>query len=134
MNKKVNELERYSSKDCIIIQNLPLLSPNQTLVEDVVRLLNEQLQIKVMSSDIVACHFLAPYKVTKDPPPVIVKFVYFWQKDRAWSRKYWLKNYSNPITGFPVYFRERLTKSDRDLMDYMHGLGLKTATIVFPKF
>ena len=28
LNKKVNELERYSSKDCIIIQNLPLLSPN----------------------------------------------------------------------------------------------------------
>ena len=128
LNKKVNELERYSSKDCIIIQNLPLLSPKQSLVEDVVRLLNEQLQIKVMSSDIVACHFLAPYKGTKDPPPVIVKFVYFWQKDRAWSRKYWLKNYTNPVNGFPVYFRERLTKSDRDLMDYMHGLGLKTAT------
>ena len=30
LNKKVNELERYSSKDCIIIQNLPVLSPNQT--------------------------------------------------------------------------------------------------------
>ena len=59
LNKKVNELERYSSKDCIIIQNLPLLSPKQSLVEDVVRLLNEQLQIKVMSSDIVACHFLS---------------------------------------------------------------------------
>ena len=24
LNKKVNELERYSSKDCIIIQKLPL--------------------------------------------------------------------------------------------------------------
>ena len=128
LNKKVIELERCSTEDCIIIQNSPLLSPNQCLVEDVVRLLNEELQIKVMSSDIVACHSLAPYKGTKVPPPVIVKFVSFWEKDRAWSRNYWLKNYTNPVNGFPVFFRERLTKSDRDLMDYMHGLGVKIAT------
>ena len=117
LNKKVNELERYSSKVCIIILNLPLFSPNQSFVEDVVRLLDEQLQIKVMFSDIVACHSIAPYKGTEAPPPVIVKFVYFWQKDRAWSRKYRLKNYKNTINGFPVCFRERLTKSERDLMD-----------------
>ena len=80
LNKKVNELERYSSKDCIINQNLPLLSPNQSLVEVVVRLLNEELRIKVMSSDIVPCHFLARFKGTKNPPAVILNFVYFWQK------------------------------------------------------
>ena len=50
------------------------------------------------------------------------------KKDRAWSRKNWLKNYTNPVNGFPVYFRERLPNSDRDLTDYMHGFGVKTAT------
>ena len=86
MNKEVNKIERYSSKNCIIIQNLPLLSPNQSLLEDVVRSLTEQLQIKVISYGLAACHFVTPFEGTEDPLLVIVKLVYFWQKDRALSR------------------------------------------------
>ena len=81
-----------------------------------------------MSSDIVPCHFLAPFKGTNDLPPVILKFVYFLLKSSAWSREFCLKIYTNPVDDFLVYFTVRLTKSDRDLMDYMHGLGLQTAT------
>ena len=87
--QKSEQVRTSLAKDCIIIQKFPLLSPNQSLVEDVIRLLSEQLQIKVMSSDIVACHFLAPFKGIKDTPQAIVNFVYLWQENKAWSRKHW---------------------------------------------
>ena len=58
---------------------------------------------------------------------MIVQIVQFWKK-KVYAQKYWLKSYSNEINDEPVYFRERLTKRDRDLKDYMDGLGLVTST------
>ena len=127
LETSINRIERYTSKDSIIIQNLPLISGNN-LVADVMDFLQRVFQTQVNELDFVACHFLGQVRDTKSPPPVIVKFVHFWKKDRIWARKYWLKNFKNPVNGKPVFMHERLTKRDRDLSDYAAGLGLKVSS------
>ena len=127
LETSVNRIERYTSKDSIIIQNLPLISGNN-LVADVINFFSRVFQTQVNEQDLVACHFLGQVKDIKFPPPVIVKFVHFWKKDRIWARKYWLRNFGNPVNNKPVFMHERLTKRDRDLSDYAAGLGLKVSS------
>ena len=45
LEKKVNELDIYSSKDCLIINNLPLLNVDYT--KDVLALFNDVLGLEV---------------------------------------------------------------------------------------
>ena len=127
LSKKVNEIERYSSKDCIIINNLPLMHGSNYWV-DILGFFHAALNIKVDRDQIVACHPLGPIKDVSNPPAFIVKFVYFDIKDRVWGRKHFLRDYSNPVNSKPVYLYERLTKRDSQLLDYMKGLGFKTTT------
>ena len=127
LEKKVNDIERYSSKDCIIINNLPLVHGTDYW-EDVLTFFANYLNIKVERDSIVACHPLGPIHNPSQPPAFIVKFVYFDVKDRIWGRKHFLRNQLNPTNAKPIFLNERLTKRDADLMDYLKGLGLKTST------
>ena len=86
LTAKVNELERYSSEDSILIINLPLLSGSK-LVEDVIKLMQNNLQIQVNQFDLIAFHFLKPYKSTVDSPSVRVNFVHFWKKNTLFGHK-----------------------------------------------
>ena len=45
LENKVNEMERYSSKDCVILQNLPLSSGYFT--QDVLAFLNDVMGVEV---------------------------------------------------------------------------------------
>ena len=68
LSKKVNEIEeieRYSSKDCFIINNLPLMSNYWV---DVLGFFHAALNIKVDRDQIVACHPLGPIKDVSNPP------------------------------------------------------------------
>ena len=86
---KVNELERYSSKDCVIIQNLPMLHGN--IIRDVLDLFNNILGLDVSDYDLKACHPLG-IASRNQKTSVIVKFMYFETKNRVYGRKKFLKN------------------------------------------
>ena len=90
MKIKVNQLEKYQSKDCLIFRNLPF-SSNGTYLSDVIDLIQNVLNVNIEPRDLKACHPLgrgSPF----NPPPVISKFVYFDQKERIWTRKGLLRN------------------------------------------
>ena len=50
------------------------------------------------------------------------------EKGRCLGAQIKVESYSNKINGKPVCFRERPTKRERELMDYMNELGLVTST------
>ena len=104
---KVNELERYSSKDCVIIQNLSMLHGNT--IRDLLDLFNNVLGLDVSDYDMKASHPLGIVS-RNQKTSVIVKFVYFETKNRVYGRKNFLKNVLNPVNKEPVYFTERQTK------------------------
>ena len=58
LEKRVNEMERYSSKDCVILQNLPLGSGN--LTQDVLAFFNDVMGVEVNSYDLKVCYHLGP--------------------------------------------------------------------------
>ena len=125
LDNKVNEMEIYSSKDCVILQNLPLRSGNFT--QDVLTFLNEVMGVEVNSYDLKACHPLGPVSQNQKCV-VIVKFVYFDIKNRIYGRKKLLKDFLHPVNKQPVYITERLTQRDSELLDYSRGLGMYTVT------
>ena len=58
LENKVNEMERHSSKDCVILLKLPLRSRNFTQV--VLAFFNEVMVVEVKLYDLKACHPLGP--------------------------------------------------------------------------
>ena len=126
MKIKVNQLERYQSKDCLIFRNLPF-SSNGTYLSDVIDLIQNVLNVNIEPRDLKTCHPLgrgSPF----NPPPVIAKFVYFDQKERIWTRKGFLRNYRNPNNGKPVFILERLSKYDKSLKEEAQAKQLKVTT------
>ena len=122
----MNDIERYSSKDCIIINNLPLVHGTDYW-EEVLTFFANYLNIKVERDSIVACHLLGPIHNPSQPPAFIVKFVYFDVKETM-GKKTFPEKSANPTNAKPIFLNERLTKRDADLMDYLKGLGLKTSS------
>ena len=128
LSKQINEQERYNSKNCIIVSNLPLTSGISNF-KDVTQFLREYLGIVVQETDLQACHPLGKFTDRRQPPNVIVRFLHFYTKDRIWARKYQLKGKMNPINNKTIYLRDCLTKPDSDLLDYARGLGCVTTSM-----
>ena len=63
LERKVNDIERYSSKDCVIISNLPL-QHGSDYWEDIIGFFAKFLSIRVNRHQIVACHPLGPINDT----------------------------------------------------------------------
>ena len=94
-SKKTNEQERYSSKNCLIISNLPLVT-GISYSADVILFLKEYLGVIVNEWDLQACHPLFKFYSELNSTAVIVRFLDFNVKDRIWRRKYILKGRTNP--------------------------------------
>ena len=73
---KLNDVERYQSKDCIIFRNLHLLS-NQNVTVDVVHFVKTALGVQLDSSVLGACHPLGIIDDSRQPSIIIAKFLYF---------------------------------------------------------
>ena len=89
LSEKVNDVERYTSKDTIIFRNLPFLS-EKDVTTDVIGFIRKVLHVEVTSGDQVACHELGRIVDINEPPPITVKFLYFGQKNQIWGRKNFL--------------------------------------------
>ena len=123
---KVNQLERYESKDRLIFRNLPI-GANGSLIMDVVAFIRNVMQVECEPHDLKACHALGN-GTTQQPPGIVAKFLYNDQKERIWSRKRFLKFFKNPMNGKPVFLYERLTKYDINLKETAESQNLLVTT------
>ena len=121
--------ERYTSKDCVIMENLPLVDDKDlTLSQQVCNFLRNFLNNDTTPSNFKACHFFGPWRDLNRPPAVIIKFIYFEEKNEVYSRRSWLASVKNPKNGYSIFFKERLPPNDRDIKKYADSLGLITTT------
>ena len=84
LKERISEQEKCSSKDTIIINNLPLLQ-DADLVSSVLYFFKTFMDIQLLQEDLKACHVLGKCSDINKPPPVVVNFVYFHQKKRCLS-------------------------------------------------
>ena len=124
----VSQQEKYSSKDCIIIENVPLRRSDQPLTHQVCQFFSKFLQCLTQPSNFKACHPLGPWKELNYPPAIIVKYVYFGEKNEIYGRRSWLSQVKNPINGRPIFIKERLPKAQKEIKDYADEQGLITTT------
>ena len=124
LEQRVSAQERYSSKDCLILENLPIVNNQVPLSHQVCDFLAQFLQYKTSPSNFKACHLLGTWKNINYPPAVIVKFLYFGEKSEIYNRKSWLANIRNPNNNKQIFLKERLPPADRLLKQYADDLGL----------
>ena len=129
LKERISEQEKYSSKDTIIINNLPLLQ-DADLVSSVLYFFKTFLDIQLLREDLKACHFLGKCSDINKPPPVVVKFVYFHQKNDVYVRRSMLgkRGKQNPINTENIYINERLPKEQLLIKKYANDKGLITTT------
>ena len=126
LRTKINDLERYQSKDSVIIYNLPRKT-NQVM-EDVLRVFNNQLKVSVSRCDINACHHPSKRQDPRRLPPMIVEFLYFNKKKRIFARKELLEEENNPLNNQPSFHGKQLTKSVVLLNSVAEEKGLLVTT------
>ena len=79
LEERVGKQEQYSSKDTIIIINLPIYDANLPLSGNVLKFIECFLDYRLQIGDIKDCHLL-PKTENQSVPSVVVKFVYFHPK------------------------------------------------------
>lgn len=94
LDERLREQERYSSKDSIIINNPPYDPKDCELISNTVNFFKTFLNIELKGASFKACHLLPgkkqlPYGLM---PSVIVKFVYFEEKNQVYSQRKLLKD------------------------------------------
>ena len=100
LRTKIIDLERYQSKDSVTIYNLARES--NRVMKDVLRLFNNRLKVSVSPCDSKACHPLSKMQDPRSPSAVIVKFLYFNQKNVFLQGKK-LKGEINPLNNQPKF-------------------------------
>ena len=128
VESRVLETEKYSSKDCLIIENMPEVDGNLPLATKVCAFFDLYLNWKSDETNFKACHYLSSPKIGRKPPAIIVKFVYFGEKQEVCGRKSWLAQKKNAKNGLPIFIKERLPKLQNELKTYAEQESLITTT------
>lgn len=125
---RVRQQERYSSKDCLIFTNPPIASPNDDIPSVMCSFLKQFLNWDTNPGNFKACHYLGKWRTDKHPPAVIIKFIYFSEKDAIYGRRTWLSKKMNPFNEKPIFIKERLAKYDLETKLHAESQGLITTT------
>ena len=93
LESRVLETKKFSSKDCLIIENMPDVDGNLPIATKVCAFFDLYLNSKTYETLFEACHYLSSPRIGRKWPAIIVKFVYF-GKNRSfmdvtldWPRK-----------------------------------------------
>ena len=124
LKTRVQLQERYSSKDCLTFYNFPVNTSSPILSEHMCEAIKRYFQYSLEPTDFKACHVL-PAKHGKNVP-IIIKFIYFADKDEIFNRRKQLAVCKN--LGKALYVSERLSKSDLEIKQKCNELGLVTTT------
>ena len=106
LEKRVLECEKYSSKDCIKLTNIPLQKSNVPLAAQVCSFFEKHLFYLTHPGK--ACLVRGKWKDSVSPPPYCFKVFVFWRINEIYGRKSWLASQVNPINGGSFYMNERL--------------------------
>ena len=82
---RISEQERYSSKDCLIFNNAPITQDGD-LWNQMASFINDFMGYKIQPGAFKACHVLGKGHGDK-PPAVIIKFLYFQDKNEVYLRR-----------------------------------------------
>ena len=93
LEARVIEQEIYSSKDCLIIENLPIEDRNAPLSHQVCHFFQKFLNHETRPNNFKACHYLGKWQSNTFPPAVIVKFLFFDEKKTS----YWEESPGCPV-------------------------------------
>ena len=128
LKERISEQEKNSSKDTIIINNLPWLQ--NVLVSSVLPFFKTFLDNQLLREDLKACHFSSKCSDINMPPPVLVNLFYFHQKNDDYVRRSMLdkRGKQNPINTENIYINERLPKEQLLNKMYANDKGLITIT------
>ena len=119
LSNRVVELEKYSRKLCLTINNLEY---GDNPLQDVLQLF-QSLNINIPASNIAACQPLGANHFS----PLIVKFIYHADRDVVWRRRSWLKDFKNR-RGFQISFDECLAPKDRKIRYEARQMKIETFT------
>ena len=131
LDQRLREQERYSSKDSIIINNPPdNPRDDEKLISNTINFFKTFLNIELDGASFKACHLLPgkkqlPYGLM---PAVIVKFVYFAEKNQVYSQRKLLKEKKNPLNGKNIYINERLPPIESMLKSWADHRNYVTTT------
>ena len=129
LEKRISTQEKYTSKDCLIVENMPLTRSNEPLTKQVCQFLKDYLNYSTTPSNFKACHLLGPWTNENYPPAIIIKFIYFAEKDLVFSRKAMLAGKINHANKRSIFIKERLPEYQRQLKSYAEKRGLVTTTL-----
>ena len=109
--KKVNEMERCSSKNCLMFLGVAAREEEDLLVT-ILKIINSTLCLQVNAVDIGACHFLSSSGNVK---PIIIRFIYDRQREMVWNSRFNLQN--NKSGNRAIFIVERVTEKDSVVMN-----------------
>ena len=93
LEARVIEQEIYSSKDCLIIENLPIEDQKAPLSHQICHFVQKFLSHETRPNNFKACHYLGKWQSNKFPPAVIVKLLFFDEKKTS----YWEESPGYPV-------------------------------------
>ena len=132
LDERLRNQERYTSKDCIIIQNPPFNAENNTdLAKNILEFFKTVLKNdKIEEKSLKAFHILPNRKPLPNGilPAVIVKFVYFQDKDDIFRNRRKLRDYKNPYNNKNTYIIERLPPVEQDIKQEAEKRGFIVST------
>ena len=119
LDERLRNQERYTSKDCVILQNPPFDARDEAkLCQIILNFFKDQLKVKdIVDKSLKAYHILPNRREVSGGlmPTVIVKFVYFKDKDEVFKNRRKLRDFKNPINNKNTYIMERLPAVEHDI-------------------
>ena len=117
LSDRVPQLERYSRKDCLIFNNFPYASHlADSVQEQVLQFINNVFNAHLTHAEIKACHFLR--SAIAGQFSVIIKFVYFEDKNYIWRYQSLLYGITNKWNNKYIQMKECLPEKDREVLKY----------------
>ena len=93
LEARVIEQEIFSSKDCLVIENLPIEDQTAPLSHQVCNFFQKFFNHETRPNNFKACHYLGKWQSNTFPPAVIVKFLFFDEKKTS----YWEESPGYPV-------------------------------------
>ena len=107
LESRVDECETYSSKQYLIMENLPITNDINGNVphfsHQVCDFLKQHVNYETHPSNYRACHPLKPWKNEAYSPATFVKVMYVSEKNEIYGQKSWLARSLNPNNGEPMF-------------------------------
>ncbi|KAG8314792.1 hypothetical protein J6590_084667 [Homalodisca vitripennis] len=127
-DKVFNLEQKYSRRNCVELQGVPVVGN----VLDTVKEVGKALGMEVTDTMVDACHTLAKRSSDSKPPGIIIKFVRRFDAENMMAKRRAKKDFSTRHIGLtsdePIYVNESLTPTRRRLLGMTRDFKKRTIT------